>query len=430
MNKKYLITLGVLCGVLLIYGAKATEYGYDYLENGGTINNYYINSSDSSAFLNNTFIPYNEAIKNADLGVWNLTTDGVICDVNGCIGAGGSGSLNNTNIAYVNGSQVFVGKNNFTGDQTYIKDLFLPYNGLITADRFTLSGGPTIGKATGSNIPQNNRNSWIIESPNGLIITTNRSNYFYDGYAASIQNPDDQYAYLEIINSKGGADGAVFFGSENNTVTGENDFSLYNQGDGSFKVILDGATTLAFEILSDLTTRFFGNTNHMGNNITNFTYIELDYRHMPYLFQMDWWNATQPLPQGMYMMNGTNLTRSAHAACFAHFGLQFGNNSADDFRLPDLRGREVVYRNASSGAFLNVGQKGGEINHTQTVPETASHNHEYQYPSIALRSSGALSTGNPTIGTFPTPTTGTTGSSNPFNVLDPYIVAGGRLIRC
>ena len=63
-----------------------------------------------------------------------------------------------------------------------------------------------------------------------------------------------------------------------------------------------------------------------------------------------------------------------------------------------------------------MAQSGGESNHTQTWDELAAHSHSY------TKSSGGSTAGGAQAADFASSqSTGTTGTSTPFNVLDPYL---------
>ncbi len=92
--KKYIL----LFSFLFLFSSISVEaFSFDLYDRGTEfiiLNWTEVDVSDSVG----TFVPYNGAVKNVDLGAYNLTTTGQICDTNGCIGDGGgnSFSLNGT----------------------------------------------------------------------------------------------------------------------------------------------------------------------------------------------------------------------------------------------------------------------------------------------------------------------------------------------
>jgi microcystin-dependent protein len=260
----------------------------------------------------------------------------------------------------------------------------------------------------------------------GHIISRNADSFVNSGYTLSLQSLKATNTYLQIMSNH--TTSSAYFGTEENIASGLIDFTLYNEGNGSIGFVVDGASVTALEILADTTSKFFGNTNHMGNNITNFTDIDLNYIHLPMLYEQAWWNLTY-VPEGMYWMNGTLLDRDDHAECFTVLGLQFGNTSTDNFRLPDVSGRNLLYYDGQN--ISTVGFKGGEYNHTQTLAELVPHTHEYSVGGNQVNSGLQVNPKATGVSVpIPSPDTGSAGGGQPFNVLDPYTTAAGRIMRC
>jgi hypothetical protein len=123
-------------------------------------------------------------------------------------------------------------------------------------------------------------------------------------------------------------------------------------------------------------------------------------------------------PAGWLVADGTAVSRTTYANLFAIISTTYGiGDGSTTFNLPDIRGRNILM--ASSTA--NMAQTGGESNHTMTSDELVAHTHTISaYNTTSNGTSGVR--GSDTTGSF-TPSTGSTGSSVPFNVLDPYITA-------
>jgi len=94
-------------------------------------------------------------------------------------------------------------------------------------------------------------------------------------------------------------------------------------------------------------------------------------------------------PSNYLACDGRLLLRSEYPALFNIIGVVWGNTTADNFRLPDLRGRApvgkddmgvsgVANRMTAAGSGINgtvLGATGGSQTHTLTEAQLASHNH-------------------------------------------------------
>ncbi len=134
-------------------------------------------------------------------------------------------------------------------------------------------------------------------------------------------------------------------------------------------------------------------------------------------------------PDNLLYCDGSAISRTTYSNLFSIIGITYGSgDGSTTFNLPDLRTRVPVGYN-SSGTFNALGKTGGSETHTLIVDELPSHNHTYQdiyytsgfisdNPFIFSRSS--YDTNN--ILFTQTLTSNDTGSSNPHNNLQPYIV--------
>jgi microcystin-dependent protein len=88
-------------------------------------------------------------------------------------------------------------------------------------------------------------------------------------------------------------------------------------------------------------------------------------------------------PRGWALCNGQTLPIQQNVALFSLLGTFYGGNGTTNFQLPDLRGRVAIgYGNGSSGSY-NIGELGGEPNHTLTINEMPMHNHLVNFPTAA-----------------------------------------------
>lgn len=154
--------------------------------------------------------------------------------------------------------------------------------------------------------------------------------------------------------------------------------------------------------------------------------LALDFSSMPIGYTQDWFNLSN-IPTGMFVMNGTTLDRTTYSGCYSYLGLQFGNTSASNFKLPDLRGRGVLYSN-ETGALSLVGSTGGQTNTTDLL----THNHNIMYGATTAREgTGAFFGYVSSIGSGANnANTDNSGTTTSVSVLDPYIILGGKIIRC
>lgn len=76
---------------------------------------------------------------------------------------------------------------------------------------------------------------------------------------------------------------------------------------------------------------------------------------------------------------GQTLNISTNQALFAILGTTYGGNGVQTFQLPDLRGRAPIHWGQGPGLpTYNLGQNGGEENHTLVISEMPQHNHGFQ----------------------------------------------------
>lgn len=85
-------------------------------------------------------------------------------------------------------------------------------------------------------------------------------------------------------------------------------------------------------------------------------------------------------PQGWLLCDGSAVSRTTYADLFAVIGTAYGaGNGTSTFNLPNLQGRVPVGRNGSEAEFDELGDSGGEKEHTLTVDEMPTHSHSLTY---------------------------------------------------
>src|SRR3989344_35415 len=147
-------------------------------------------------------------------------------------------------------------------------------------------------------------------------------------------------------------------------------------------------------------------------------------------------------PIGYLIANGSEVSRTTYADLYNIIGTTYGvGDGSTTFNLPNLTGRVVVGKSVDT-EFDNLGETGGEKNHTLTINEMPSHAHNVTDPGhihninqLRSSTSGSQTTNillstdtSSTLGTYNTNSTttgitiGTNGTGNSFNNLQPYIV--------
>lgn len=151
--------------------------------------------------------------------------------------------------------------------------------------------------------------------------------------------------------------------------------------------------------------------------------------------------AEGALPTGWLLCYGQAVSRSTYSALFTVIGTVYGvGDGSTTFNLPDLRGRKPTGLDNIGGSDAGrlsvantLGGTGGEEKHTQTTGELAAHTHDLTDPpgsgtaSNVIEESGAsLTIAAGSDFRYRTQSAAgfadTTGSSTPFNVMDPYLL--------
>jgi microcystin-dependent protein len=141
------------------------------------------------------------------------------------------------------------------------------------------------------------------------------------------------------------------------------------------------------------------------------------------------------------MCNGQVLPISQNPALFSLLGTSYGGNGTSNFALPNLQGAVPLDFGQGNGLSLyNLGEIGGEVNHTLRDAENPQHNHninadqdvgQSQSPASAFYRRGSIP-GTTNIGvesystkapdaTLNAATLTTAGGSQPHNNMMPYL---------
>jgi microcystin-dependent protein len=117
-------------------------------------------------------------------------------------------------------------------------------------------------------------------------------------------------------------------------------------------------------------------------------------------------------PKGWALTNGQLLPINQNQALFSLLGTTYGGDGRTTFALPNLQGKVPIHM----GSGFNLGQTGGEQNHTLSISELPSHTHTAQ--ASANNGSTALPSGE-VLGTF----ANLYGSATDLSSLNPATLA-------
>ncbi len=90
----------------------------------------------------------------------------------------------------------------------------------------------------------------------------------------------------------------------------------------------------------------------------------------PFLSQINIFGFSFP-PRGWATCDGQVLPINQNQSLYSLLGTTYVGDGRTSFALPDLRGRSAIH----FGNGNNLGNKGGEENHTLAINETPTHNH-------------------------------------------------------
>ena len=146
-------------------------------------------------------------------------------------------------------------------------------------------------------------------------------------------------------------------------------------------------------------------------------------------------------PQGWALCQGQILAISSNTALFSILGTTYGGNGLNTFGLPDLRGRAAIGAGEGNGLSpYTLGELNGTETATLNINQMPVHSHSANVtitpvaatttsvpsPQNAVYGAGSESLYNPSAdasfhsytGTL---TTGATGGSQPFSILNPLL---------
>lgn len=143
--------------------------------------------------------------------------------------------------------------------------------------------------------------------------------------------------------------------------------------------------------------------------------------------------AFSRIPAGWLPCDGRELQISQNTALFSLLGTQYGGNGVTTFRIPDLRGRMPLGYGQGSGLTpRDMGDAGGEENHTLSAAEMPIHTHGMQISSatgtsdtptnsnyIAKNSEGVKQYSSTASGYGPA--LSTAGSGTKHNTMPPFM---------
>jgi len=153
--------------------------------------------------------------------------------------------------------------------------------------------------------------------------------------------------------------------------------------------------------------------------------------------------ASNFAPQGYLFCQGQTLAISSNTAVFSLLGTTYGGNGTTNFQLPNLQGRAPIGFGQSAGTSNYVlGQSGGVETVTLTTSQIPSHSHLINVnssPGGAAPGTTTYLAAGPSTGSGPNAsvlniytasspnatispsTVATTGGSQPFTVVQPYL---------
>ena len=129
---------------------------------------------------------------------------------------------------------------------------------------------------------------------------------------------------------------------------------------------------------------------------------------------------TDDIPEGWLLCDGSFLLRTEYPALFDLLGTSYGNQTQDDFGIPNMIGRVPVYPDPGNG--ISLASAGGEFEHTLTTTEMPSHTHPFNPQAFGFIVGGALGVvgGDLTFNSINN-VTGSAGAGVAHNNLQPFI---------
>lgn len=134
--------------------------------------------------------------------------------------------------------------------------------------------------------------------------------------------------------------------------------------------------------------------------------------------------GSDTIPENWLLCNGQAVSRTDYQELFNTIGTNFGSGDGfTTFNLPDLRKRVPVGKDENDEDFDTLGNTGGEKEHTLTIEEMPSHNHQSSnYFEGSAGTSGVWAVRSLADLTGYKDTSSQVGGNQPHNILQPYIV--------
>ena len=134
--------------------------------------------------------------------------------------------------------------------------------------------------------------------------------------------------------------------------------------------------------------------------------------------------GSDTIPDNWLLCNGQAVSRTDYQELFNTIGITYGSGDGfTTFNLPDLQGKIPVGKDENDTDFDTLGNTGGEKEHTLTINEMPSHNHQSSnYFEGSGGASGVWAVRSLADLTGYKDTSSQTGGNQPHNILQPYIV--------
>lgn len=121
-------------------------------------------------------------------------------------------------------------------------------------------------------------------------------------------------------------------------------------------------------------------------------------------------------PTGFLLCDGAAVSRTTYADLFAVIAELFGvGDGSTTFNVPDTQGKIPVGKGASG--VTNIGDTGGEQDHTLLTAEMPAHEHLY----LKLTGSGGTQGFTVSNAHFTSDNTGSAGGDGAHNNMQPYV---------
>lgn len=136
--------------------------------------------------------------------------------------------------------------------------------------------------------------------------------------------------------------------------------------------------------------------------------------------------AGSTIPENWLECKGQAVSRTDYAELFSAIGTIWGiGDGSTTFNLPDLQGKVTVGKDEDDTDFDEVGKTGGEKEHTLTVNEMPTHNHEFNKTNVATMAGSGANEMSQTGGgrTYELLGIQNTGGSQPHNNIQPFAVS-------